>query len=317
MIQSGTTFGADDEKVRENTDLSSEYFLNSQLTNMIEPDVLHFKSLSPHGFHRVVYRQWGNPLNSRVVVCVHGLTRNGRDFDELATTLADRFRVLCPDMPGRGDSEWLPDARDYIFPTYLTTLTALLAHADVNRCAWVGTSMGGLLGMILAAQRSTPVVRLVLNDVGPVIEAAALARIGTYVGMDPRFSSFSALAAHVRSVSAPFGPLNDAQWEKLARTSAREVGDGDWRLSYDPGIAVPFRVESKEATNLWPLWDMITCPTLLLRGADSDLLSRATADAMHARGPRPEVIEFTGTGHAPALVSDEQIAPGAAFVEPL
>src|SRR5664279_4256732 len=254
---------------------------------MAESEQRHFQSLSAHGFHRVVYRQWGDPRNERVVVCVHGLTRNGRDFDELGAALADRFRVLCPDMPGRGESEWLPDARDYTFPTYLTTLTALLAHANVTRCAWVGTSMGGLLGMVLAVQRATPIARMVLNDVGPLIEPAALARIGAYVGMDPRFASFAALEAHVRMVSAPFGPLTDAQWEKLARTSARRAGDSDWRLNYDPGIAVPFRIEAQKATDLWPLWDAITCPTLLLRGAQSDLLSPATAAAMGARGPRP------------------------------
>src|SRR5690348_3985705 len=171
---------------------------------MPAPQERHFASLSPHGFHRVVYRQWGDPGNPRVVVCVHGLTRNGRDFDALAGALADRFRVVCPDMPGRGDSEWLADPNDYIFPTYLTALTALLAHAAVERCAWVGTSMGGLLGIVLAAQRNTPVVRLVVNDVGPVIEPAALARIGAYVGADPRFDSFGALEEHIRAVSAPF-----------------------------------------------------------------------------------------------------------------
>jgi pimeloyl-ACP methyl ester carboxylesterase len=177
---------------------------------MIGPRELALKSLSAHGFHRVVYREWGDADNARVVVCVHGLTRNGRDFDVLAARIADRFRVLCPDMPGRGDSEWLRDPNDYAFPTYLTTLTALLAHAHADRVAWVGTSMGGLLGMVMAAQAETPVTRLVVNDVGPFIEPVALARIAAYVGLDPMFESYAALEAHVRSVSAPFGPLTDA-----------------------------------------------------------------------------------------------------------
>lgn len=279
------------------------------------PQERHFSSLSPHGFHRVVYRQWGDQDNPRVVVCVHGLTRNGRDFDALAAAIADRFRVLCPDMPGRGDSEWLADPNDYTFPTYLTALTALLAHAAVERCAWVGTSMGGLLGIVLGAQRNTPVVRLVVNDVGPVIEPAALARIASYVGADPRFESFANLEAHIRSVSAPFGALSDAQWETLARTTARQLADGSWKLKYDPGIALPFRAQAAQTGDLWPLWDAITCPTLVLRGAESDLLAPATAAAMRTRGPKPRLIEFAGIGHAPMLLDPAQIAPVAAFLD--
>jgi pimeloyl-ACP methyl ester carboxylesterase len=281
---------------------------------MLQPRERHFRSLSPHGFHRVVYREWGHPLCPRVVVCVHGLTRNGRDFDALAMALCDRFRLLCPDMPGRGDSEWLPDANDYVFPTYLTTLTALLAHADVEQVAWVGTSMGGLLGMVIAAQRNTPVTRLVLNDVGPVIAPAALVRIGSYVGLDPVFESFAALEAHIREVSAPFGALSDAQWTELARTTARQSADGRWRLKYDPGIAAPFR-SSAAPPDLWMVWDAIRCPTLLLRGAESDLLSPQTAAAMRARGPKPRMVEFPNVGHAPMLLTPEQIAPVAAFLE--
>ena len=288
---------------------------SARTIRMPAPQERHFASLSPHGFHRVVYRQWGDPANPRVVVCAHGLTRNGRDFDALAGTLADRFRVVCPDMPGRGDSEWLPDPNDYTFPTYLTTLTALLAHAGVERCAWVGTSMGGLLGIVLAAQRNTPVARLVVNDVGPVLESAALARIAAYVGTDPRFDSFGALEAHVRQVSAPFGALSDAQWETLARTTARQLADGSWRLKYDPGIAVPFRIQASQKNDLWPVWDAISSPTLLLRGANSDLLAPATAAAMRTRGPKPALVEFAGVGHAPMLLDPAQIEPVAAFLD--
>lgn len=282
---------------------------------MLQPRECHFRSLSPHGFHRVVYRAWGHPQCPRVVVCVHGLTRNGRDFDTLSMALSNRFRLLCPDMPGRGDSEWLPDAADYVFPTYLTALTALLAHADVDEVAWVGTSMGGLLGMLFAAQRNTPVTRLVLNDVGPVLAPAALARIAGYVGLDPVFDSFAALEAHIREVSAPFGALSDAQWLEFARTSARQTADGRWRLKYDPGIAVPFASANVAVPDLWAVWDAIRCPTLLLRGADSDLLSPDTAAAMQARGPKPKLVEFPGVGHAPMLLNPEQIEPVAAFLE--
>jgi pimeloyl-ACP methyl ester carboxylesterase len=282
---------------------------------MLQPREHSFRSLSPHGFHRVVYREWGHPASSRVVVCVHGLTRNSRDFDALASALSDRFRVLCPDMPGRGDSEWLRDANDYGFPTYLAVLAALLAHAQVERVAWVGTSMGGLLGMVLAAQPDTPVTRLVMNDVGPVIEPAALMRIAGYVGLDPVFDSFEALEAHVREVSAPFGALTDEQWNALSRSTARQTPDGRWRLKYDPGIAVPFRTAAAPTTDLWALWDAILCPTLLLRGAESDLLSPQTAAAMQSRGPKPRLIEFAGIGHAPMLLTSEQITPVADFLD--
>jgi len=282
---------------------------------MLEPRRRTFRSLSAHGFHEVVYREWGHPECPRVVVCVHGLTRNGRDFDTFAAALGDRFRLLCPDMPGRGESAWLPDPNDYAVPTYLTALTAMLAHAHVERVAWVGTSMGGLLGMIIAAQKSSPVARFVINDIGPVIEPAALARIAGYVGLDPIFQSFAALEAHIREVSAPFGALTGAQWEDLARTTSRRTADGRWQLNYDPGIAVPFRSSASAGGDLWPVWDAIRCPTLVLRGAESDLLSTATAEAMRSRGPRPQMIEFKGVGHAPMLLSMDQIDPVARFLE--
>lgn len=281
---------------------------------MLQPRHRTFRSLSAHGFHNVVYRDWGHPDSARVVVCVHGLTRNGRDFDALAAALADRFRVLCPDMPGRGDSDWLADPADYVFPTYLAVLTGMLAHAHVDQVAWVGTSMGGLLGMIMAAHRGSPVTRLIVNDVGPVLEPAALARIAGYVGLDPVFDSFAALEAHIREVSAPFGPLTDAQWAELSRTTGRQTTDGHWRLKYDPGIAVPFR-NASAGGDLWPIWDAIRCPTLLLHGALSDLLSSQTATAMCARGPKPKMVEFAGIGHAPMLLTADQIAPVAAFLD--
>jgi pimeloyl-ACP methyl ester carboxylesterase len=284
-------------------------------SRMPTPREQHFKSLSAHGFHCVAYRQWGDPENMRVVVCVHGLTRNGRDFDTLAAAISDRYRVICPDMPGRGDSEWLRDPNDYGFATYLTTLTALLAHARADRVAWVGTSMGGLLGIAMAAQPETPVARLVVNDVGTIIEPTALARIGLYVGLDPTFDSFEQLETHIRHVSTPFGALSEDQWHALARSTARQDATGHWRLKFDPGIAVPFRATAGQGGDLWPLWDAISCPTLLLRGAESDLLSAATAAAMRTRGPRPQMVEFPDVGHAPMLLSENQMAPVIAFLD--
>ena len=272
-----------------------------------------FSSLSPHGFHRVVYYEWGEAGNPRVVVCVHGVGRNGRDFDVLGEALAPTHRVLAIDMPGRGESDWLADPNDYGFTTYLATLVALIARSGAERVDWVGTSMGGLLGIVAAAQPKSPVARLVVNDVGPVIEPVALERIRTYFGTNPDFGTYEEIARYVRTISAPFGPLTDAQWAHTVRTNVREDPDGRWRIRYDPGIAVPFR-STAAPPNLWPLWDGIRCPTLVLRGAESDLLSAATANEMARRGPKPAIVEFAGVGHAPTLLSSEQVDPVRAFL---
>ena len=271
------------------------------------PHTCHFRGLSPHGFHRVVYYEWGARDNANVVVCVHGIGRNGRDFDALGEALAPTHRVLAIDMPGRGASEWLRDPMDYVTPVYLGTLAALVAASGVDEVAWVGTSMGALLGMIVAAQPGTPVTRLVVNDAGPVLEPAALARIAQYFGADPRFATYAELDAYVRQISAPFGPLTEMQWQHVVRTNARQHADGSWGLGYDPAIAVPFRSLPAPA-DLWPQWDAIGCPTLVLRGAHSDLLSHATAMAMAARGPRARVAEIPDVGHAPMLLAKDQVA---------
>jgi pimeloyl-ACP methyl ester carboxylesterase len=279
------------------------------------PATRHFASLSPHGFHRVVYYEWGEPANDRVVVCVHGLARNGRDFDALGAALAPTHRVLAVDMPGRGCSDWLTDPHDYALPTYLTTLTALIARSGAERVDWVGTSMGGLLGMALAAQPKTPIARLVVNDVGPLIEPAALERIGDYVGKDPTFATYAEIEQYIRTVSAPFGNLTDAQWRHLTTTNVRQRPDGRWGLAYDPGIAVPFKAAAGQAPgDLWGVWEAIRCPTLVLRGADSDLLSAATAAQMTARARDATLLEFRGVGHAPMLLDAEQIEPVTRFL---
>lgn len=273
----------------------------------------HLRSLSPHGFHRVVYDEWGDPDNPRVVVCVHGIGRNARDFDDLAGALVDTHRVLSVDMPGRGRSEWLADPNDYVFPTYLAVLNALVARSRAETVGWVGTSMGGLLGIIIAAQAQTPVARLVVNDVGPTIEPAALERIRGYFGLDPTFATYDEIAKYVRSVSAPFGSLTDEQWKRLTDSNVRQRADGRWGLAYDPGIAVPFRAAAAPP-NLWALWDAIRCPTLVLHGRDSDLLSSRTAAEMASRGPRAAVIDFADVGHAPMLLSRDQIDPVVEFL---
>ena len=271
----------------------------------------HVLCLSSAGFHRMRYVEWGNPDAERVAICVHGLTRNARDFDALAQALQPDFRVICPDVAGRGESDWLSKKEDYAYPQYCADMTALIARVTgggkPRAIHWVGTSMGGIIGMLLASRPNTPLRRLVVNDVGPLIPKAALERLGTYVGKDPRFRTLEDLELTVRFVSAPFGPLTDAQWRHLTVTSARQYEDGSWGFRYDPGIAVPFRAQSLADVDLWQYWDAITCPTLILRGAQSDLLLKDTATAMTGRGPRPRLVEFAGVGHAPMLMSDDQI----------
>lgn len=264
--------------------------------------------LGPHGLHRMAYTEWGDPRNPRVVICAHGLTRNGRDFDFLAQALADDYRVVCPDVVGRGRSDWLGVKADYGFPLYVADMITLIARLDVETVHWVGTSMGGIIGMLIASQPHTPISRLVLNDVGPVITAASLRRIGQYVGTAPRFASMAEAEAYIREVSAPFGPLTDAQWHHLTAYTVRPV-EGGFAMIYDPGIGEPFRQAPLLLdVDLWQVYEGVRCPTLAIRGAESDLLERATHQAMAARGPRARLAEIDGVGHAPMLMDGPQIA---------
>jgi pimeloyl-ACP methyl ester carboxylesterase len=264
--------------------------------------------LSGKGFHRMHYVEWGDPAAGRVVICVHGLTRNGRDFDELARALPE-LRVVCPDVVGRGASDWLHAKEGYGYAQYSADMTALIARVTDagQRVYWVGTSMGGILGMLLAASPRTPIEKLVVNDVGAVVPKEALERIGTYVGKDPRFQSLRELEGYLRLVCASFGPLTDTQWRHLAEHGARQHEDGRWGMGYDPDIALPFRNGPVAAVDLWQYYDAIRCPTLLLRGAQSDLLQKDTALQMTRRGPRARLVEFDGVGHAPMLMAADQI----------
>jgi len=267
--------------------------------------------LGPQGFLNLAYWEWEGPAGAPTVMCVHGLTRNGRDFDFLAEALSSRFRVVCPDMPGRGRSDWLDDPGAYAFPFYLSVLGALYARLDVPAVHWVGTSMGGLIGMLFAALPKSPVRRLVLNDVGPVLPKEGLERIGQYVGRDPGFSNRQELEAYLRDVHAAFGPLTDAQWRHLAEHSGRTRRDGRLGLAYDAKIGEAFRPEGGEPLqdiDFWPFYDQIQCPTLAIRGGQSDVLRTGDAASMTERGPRARLIEFPGIGHAPALMADDQIA---------
>jgi pimeloyl-ACP methyl ester carboxylesterase len=273
-----------------------------------EPRRRSVQCASARGLHRIAYLEWGDPRNRDVLLCVHGLTRSAHDFDELARTLASHFRIACPDLAGRGDSDRLSDPALYNVPQYVADMVTLIARLDTESVNWLGTSVGGLIGMALAAQAGTPVKKLVLNDVGPVISRVALERIGRYVGEAPVFSSLEEAERYVRSIAAPFGPHSDAQWRFLTENWIRKEADGRWRPRYDPRIAEPYRASLPEKDlELWPIYDAIRCPTLAIRGAQSDLLSRATTAEMARRGPKAKVTEIPGVGHAPTLLDAAQI----------
>lgn len=261
--------------------------------------------LSPAGFFTMRWWEWG-PADGAPVVCVHGLTRCGRDFDALAEALGRAGRrVICPDLPGRGASDWLPVPALYQPTTYVTALSHLLARLD-GPVDWVGTSLGGICGMAIAATRGNPIRRLVLNDVGALIPQDAMARIADYVSLPPEtFPDMAALEAHLRRVHAPFGSLTDAQWRHLAETSARTV-EGGLMLHFDPAMAEPIREQEPQEVDMRGLWALIAAPVLLIRGADSDVLPAETARVMAERaGVR--LAEIAGAGHAPALMDAAQI----------
>ncbi|WP_371766520.1 alpha/beta fold hydrolase [Massilia sp.] len=288
---------------------------------MSEPKLKSVLCSSPAGLHRMAYKEWGDPANTNVLVCVHGVTRVSDDFDALARAMSDRYRVVCPDVVGRGRSGRLRDPALYVIPQYVADMVTLIARvtAGDEGVAWFGTSMGGLVGIALASLPDSPIRRMVLNDIGPVLDPVALARIGDYIGQAIRFATFAEGAAYVRMVSTPFGPHSDAQWDKLARDVLVQQPGGQWALHYDLGLAQPFKAMTpakvaQDEAQLWAAYDAIRCPTLLVRGEHSDLLSRATAEEMTRRGPKPALREIAGVGHAPTFLQPEQIAIAREFL---
>src|SRR3954469_16344044 len=300
---------------------------------MTVPTLNYVSCTDAAGSHRMAYWLWGDADAPHVVVCVHGLSRQGRDFDTLAQGLLARskepLRIVCPDVVGRGRSEWLADPMGYGIPVYagdmLQMLGQLHAQAAIRTLDWVGTSMGGLIGMALAGTPKlplpVPVRRLVLNDVGPAIQWSALQRIGTYLGNTGRFESVQQAADAMWQISTSFGPHTPEQWLALSQAMVKPLPEGGFTLHYDPAIAVPFRTLDEKAADagqaaLWQLYDAIRAETLLLRGAQSDLLTRATAAEMTQRGPKAQLVEFEGVGHAPTLVSSPQVEAVASFLLP-
>lgn len=304
---------------------------------MTQPTLNYVNCPDATGGHRMAYWQWGQGDSANVVVCVHGLSRQGRDFDVLARALAEQgagrpggIRIVCPDVVGRGESDWLKDPMGYQIPVYAGDMLALLgqlhAQAPVKTLDWVGTSMGGLIGMAVCGQPGlplpVPVRRLVLNDVGPAIQWQAIVRIGAYLGQAGHFGSVQQAADAMWAISQSFGPHTPEQWLALSRPMLKRVSDAadaEWRLHYDPAIAVPFKQATEESAlqgeaTLWQLYDNIKAETLLVRGKQSDLLSPQTAQAMTVRGPRARLVEFEGVGHAPTLIAADQVAAVAGFL---
>lgn len=286
---------------------------------MKTPKIGYVQCLSPYGLHKTAYREWGNPNNPKVLICVHGVTRISNDFDEMAAALCDEYRVICPDIVGRGLSDWLPDPQLYRIPQYVSDMVCLIARSGAQKVDWFGTSMGGLIGIVMASMRESPVNKLILNDIGPALNFSALSRIGNYIGQELSFTSFEEGAEYIRSISAPFGPHSEAQWRKIAANVLKQKPDGTWTRHYDHSLALPFTSDSEDSArqaeaHLWMAYDAIQCPVMLVRGAQSDLLSEAVAREMTCRGPRASLAELPGIGHAPTFMHEEQIAIARQFL---
>lgn len=286
---------------------------------MTQAQIKSVQCLSPAGLHRMVYKEWGDPQNPKVLVCVHGVTRVSDDFDNLARELCSEYRVVCPDVVGRGRSDRLSDPQYYQVPQYVSDMVTLLARLNAETVHWFGTSMGGLIGMGMASMKDNPVRKLVLNDVGPALNPAAIARISDYIGADVRFQTFDEAAQYIREISRPFGPHSEEEWRKLASDVLRQNADGQWVRHYDLGLAMPFKGTTPESVQraeamLWMAYDAISCPTLLVRGAESDLLAAEVAQRMATRGPKAKLVEFPGVGHAPTFMHADQIRVAKEFL---
>jgi pimeloyl-ACP methyl ester carboxylesterase len=285
---------------------------------VLEPDRTgHFLGLSKMGFHKIAYVEWGPADAESVVVCVHGLTRQGRDFDYLAVELASMGRrVICPDLVGRGRSGRLQDPADYNLLQYCADMNALIAHTGAASIDWVGTSLGGLIGMVLAGLPGHPMRRLVINDIGPTVSPEGLARIGRYMAQMPEhFATMSDAESYLRDVLAPFGALADEHWHHLTRHSVRwNQGEQCYENLCDPMIAQAFRKPGYIGINLWDYWDRIDVPILVVRGMKSDLLQGYAAREMARHNPRTELYDVPECGHAPTLMPRQQVDAVASFL---
>ncbi len=311
-------------------DASSRLFL-FVIFVMLQPRLESVICPHPDGQHRMEWWSWGDPAAPHVVVCVHGLTRQGRDFDRLATALVERsggqLHVVCPDVAGRGHSDWLPQSTLYQIPQYAADMLALLTElqhrSPIQSLDWVGTSMGGLIGLVLAGQAGlplpVPIRRLVLNDVGPAIAWASVERMQQHVGRFGQFANLMEASAELRRLSPGFGPVPEDLWLELCSHMVRQRTDGGLTLHYDPAIGEPIRALTQELAQatepaIWALYDAIRAQVLLIRGLESDLLTETTAHAMTQRGPRAQLVEWAGIGHAPTLTDPEHTKVVADFL---
>lgn len=268
------------------------------------------------GLYKMAYREWGDSANPNVLVCVHGLTRNSLDFERLAQSLSSRYRVIAPDVVGRGESDFLQNPMAYNTLTYAADMITLLAKLGAEKVDWLGTSMGGMIGMMLAGQSHSPIRRLILDDVGPTLSLEALKRIAGYVGNPYEIANLETAHRYARVVFAPFALPTEADWHWLCCSSFKPLPSGGYRFNYDKQIRQPLQATFiDKPIDLWPLYDAIQCPTLLIHGAQSDLLSAETAAEMTRRGPRAVLKTVEGVGHAPMLMSEDQIALVRDFLE--
>ncbi len=263
------------------------------------------RCLNATGFHQMVYHEWGSRDNERVVVCVHGLARNSRDFDPLAQALSRDYRVICPDIVGRGQSDWLPAGQVYAIPQYLSDLTVLLARLNVENVDWIGTSMGGIIGICLAAVPDSPIRNLVLNDIGAFVPATALQRISRYLG-EKTFADLSDVEAFMRQTYPSFRNLTDPQWQHLARHGCRPLPEGGYGLRYDPALADSVAASVAEDVDLWPVWSAIDIPQLLIWGEASDVLQADTVQRMQTND-KLELYAIPNIPHVPSLMEPEHI----------
>ncbi|MEL6946394.1 MAG: alpha/beta hydrolase [Pseudomonadota bacterium] len=272
----------------------------------------HFHlGLGFHGFHRINYLEWGNPKefkHQETLLCVHGLTRNARDFDYFAGKMCEKYRVVCPDVVGRGDSDHITNADGYNYLQYNADMNALIARLGVTEVNWVGTSMGGIIGMVLASVAQSPVRRLVVNDIGPEVSRDALMSIAEYIGRAEEFASVQQVEDYLRGIYTEFAPMTDDDWSHLAHYASRRTPHGTWRLKVDSRVGDAFRDSiSYFNVDMWETWEKISCPVLVLRGRNSTFLSEQTAERMLACGPQTDLVEFDNTGHTPTLRNDEQV----------
>jgi pimeloyl-ACP methyl ester carboxylesterase len=271
----------------------------------------YFLGLGFHGFHRINYLEWGNVdefANQDTLLCVHGLTRNARDFDYFASKLCDKYRIVCPDVVGRGDSDHLLTDEAYNYLQYNADMNTLIARLGDTQINWIGTSMGGIIGMVLASVAQSPIRRLVVNDIGPEVSRDALLSIAQYIGKSEEFASLKDIEEYLRKIYPEFAPMSDDDWVHMAKYSSKRTEHGTYRMKFDPRIGDAFRDSiSYFNVDMWETWERITCPVLVLRGKNSSFLSEETAQRMLECGPETELIEFDDTGHTPTLRNDEQV----------